>query len=343
MKKLITVFVALLSLQCIPSYAFAEDVLVDFKDAAVAKAGFEGLNQGFYFINPNGGRGDSGSISTNWYTRQNYKGKAFDFSKINASITVSTFFNVSADQPLTPQTSRTYGEVYLVPSASDLGGSINKAFVSFKSNSSSAGVVTDNIFGGSLAASGGTFPGFSHDYLPGTFKSGLWYELKVTFTNLGTMIRYDVTINEYDAGGLNFIQNVVHATETTADSFGLTKDTEVFAGFAFQVSGAKAADDFSIVATGQNACEGMYTQAELDLSVANAVSQAEASKNLIIEVQKQKIVALEESISILQAKVEAKDALLAANEAIISQLKAEIADLLRGHHHKKHKKHKSNK
>jgi len=343
MKKLLTVFVALLLLQCISSYAFAEDVLVDFKDAAVAKAGFDGLNQGFYFINPYGGRGDSGAISTNWFTRQNYKAKSFDFSKVNTSITVSTFFNVSADQPLSPQTSRTYGEVYLVPSASELGGNINKAFVSFKSNSSSAGILTDNLFGGSVAASGGAFPGFSRDYLPSTFKPGFWYELKVTFTNLGSMIRYETIINEYDADGLNFIQNVVHTTETSTDAFGLTKDTEVFAGFAFQVSGAKAADDFSISATGQNACEGMYTQAELDQSVATAVSQAEASKNIIIEEQKQKIAALEASITTLRANVEAKDVLLATKDAIIKQLKEELDDLQRSHHHKKRNKHNSNK
>jgi len=238
---------------------------------------------------------------------------------------------------------RTYGEVYLVPSASELGGNINKAFVSFKSNSSSAGILTDNIFGGSLAAAGGSFPGFSQNYLPGTFKPGFWYELKVIFTNLGSMIRYEILINEYDAAGLNFIQNVVHTTETTTDAFGLTKDTEVFAGFAFQVSGAKAADDFAISATGQNACEGMYTQAALDQFVATAVSQAEASKNIIIEEQKQKIASLEASITILQANIVAKDALLAAKEAIIKQLKDELDSLQRSHRYKKLKKHKSNK
>ncbi len=336
MKKLLTMFMVLLSLQLIASYAYAEDILVDFKDAAVAKAGFEGFNQGFYFINQFGGRGDSGSMSTNWYTRQNFKAKSFNFTKINTSITVSTFFNVLADQPLAPQTSRTYGEVYLVPSTSELEGNINKAFVSFNSNSSSTGGQVDNIFGGSLAAPGGAFPGFGHEYASGTFKSGFWYELKVTFTNLGGgMIRYETLINEYDAAGLNFIQNVVHTTETTTDSFGLTTDTEVFAGFAFEVSGAKAADDFAISATGQYACEGMYSQAELDQSVATAVSQADASKNIIIGEQKQKIVSLEASISKLQADVVSKDALLATKDAIIKQLKDELEKHKRSHHRNK--------
>jgi hypothetical protein len=335
-------FIALLSLHCISSYAFADEVFVDFEDSAIAKANFVGLNQGFYFIDPYGGRGDSGAISTNWYTRQNYIGKSFDFSKVNTSITVSTFFKLSISDPVSYQYGRTYGEVYLVPSSSEFRG-VNQAFVSFGSSYPSGGHLSDNIFGGSLAAPGGSFPGFSHDYLPGTFKPGFWYELKVTFTNLGAMIRYEIMINEYDAGGLNFIQNVVHSTETTVDSFGLTNDTEVFAGFEFELSGAKVADDFSISATGQKACEGMYTQSELDQSVANAVSQAEASKDLIIEEKKQKIVALEESISILQAEVGARDALLAAKEAIINQLKDELDDLQRSHPHNKGNKHKSNK
>jgi hypothetical protein len=219
---------------------------VNFEDSAIANAYFEGLNQGFYFINPSGGRGNSGAMSTNWYTSQNYKGKSFDFSKVNTSITVSSFFNLSFNDPLSYQMGRTYGEVYLVPSSSELGNNINKAFVKFGSIYPSGGHLKDNIFGGSLAAPGGTFPGFSQDYLPGTFKSGFWYELKVTFTNLGAMIRYDIMINEYDAGGLNFIKNIVHSTETTVDSVGLTNDTTVFAGFAFEVSGTKAADDFSI-------------------------------------------------------------------------------------------------
>jgi len=343
MNTLRKVFVTLLSLLCLSSYASAADVFVDFKDAAVATAGFSGLNQGFYFINPYGGRGDSGAITTNWYTRQNYKGKSFDFSKVNTSITVSTFFNVSANEPLSPQYGRTYGEVYLVPASSELGGNINKAFVTFGTNNSSAGILSDNIFGGSLSAVGGSFPGFSHNYPAGTFKPGFWYELKVTFTNLGATIRYEILINEYDAGGLTFIQNVVHTTETTADAFGLTKDTEVFAGFAFQASGAKAADDFSISATGQNACEGMYTQSELDQAVATAVSQTEASENLIIEAQRLKIAALEGSITALQADIEARNALLATKDAIIKQLQDELDDLLRSHPHKKHSKHKSNK
>lgn len=233
-------------------------ISVNFEYSAIANANFEGLNQGFYFINPYGGRGNSGAISTNWYTRQNYKGRSFDFSKVNTSITVSSFFNLSINDSLSYQTSRTYGEVYLVPSSSELGGNINKAFVSFGSSYPSGENLKDYIFGGSLAAPGGAYPGFSQDYLPGTFKPGFWYELKVTFTNLGAMIRYEIMINEYDAGGLNFIQNVVHSTETTVDSFGLTNNTAVFAGFAFELPGAKAVDDFSISTT--------FTQSSVQLA-----------------------------------------------------------------------------
>jgi hypothetical protein len=41
----------------------------------------------------------------------------------------------------------------------------------------------------------------------------------------------------------------VQTTETTIDSFGLTNDTEVFAGFSFQFWGAEFSDDFFISAT----------------------------------------------------------------------------------------------
>jgi len=112
----------------------------------------------------------------------------------------------------------------------------------------------------------------------------------------------------------------------------LTNDTEVFAGFAFQVTGAKAADDFTISATGQYACEGMYSQAELDQLITNAVSQTEASKNAIIEEQNEEIAFLKSSILILEADIVTKDALLAANDAIIKQLKDELEKHKRSHH-----------
>lgn len=249
MKTFITVFVALLSLHCISIHAFADEVFVDFEDAALAEANFVGLNPGFFFIYPYGGRGNSGSISTTWLTRQNYIGKSFDFSKVNTSITVSTFFHLLVNDPPSYPIGQAYGEVYLVPSSSELEGNINKAFVNFSTYYASGEDLSDNIFGGSLAAPGGSFPGFSQDYPPGTFKPGYWYELKVTFTNLEAMIRYEITINEYDDEGLNFVQNVVQTTETTVDSFGLTNDTEVFAGFSFDFLGVEFVDDFSISTT----------------------------------------------------------------------------------------------
>ena len=246
MKTFIKVFVALLSLHCMSIYAFADEVFVDFEDAALVKANLVGLNPGFFFIYPYGGRGNSGSISTNWVARQNYIGKSFDFSKVNTSITVSTFFHLSANDPPSYQMGQIYGEVYLVPSSFELEGNINKAFVNFNISHASGEDLSDKIFGGSLAAPGGSFPGFDRNYPPGTFKPGLWYELKVTFTNIEAMIRYEIVINEYDDKGLNFVQNVVQTTETTVDSFGLTHDREVFAGFSFDFLGVEFADDFSI-------------------------------------------------------------------------------------------------
>ncbi len=326
MKTIVMMLIALLSLQFTASPALAENILVDFEDAALAQANFAGLNQGFYVVTPYDGRRNSGSISTNWYTRQNYKGKAFDFSKVNTAITVSSFFHLSVNNPPGYQTGRTYGEVYLVPSASDLGGNISKAFVRFGIRYPSGGVLSDNIFGGSLGASG-SFPGFNRDYPVGTFKPGAWYELKVTFTNLGTTIRYDIMIDEYDAEGRNFVKNVVNASETTADSFGLTKDTEIYPGFAFEAAGAKVADDFAISIPDQKTCEGMFTQAELDQAVANAVSQTAAAKNLVIEEQSRKIAALEATISGLQADLASRTALLARQEATIREQTEKIAAL----------------
>lgn len=337
MKRLLTMSVVLLLLQLGSINAFSADIVANFNNAAVASVSFNGIHEGFFFINSDGGRDNSGSVSTNWFTRQNFKAKSFDFSKISTSITVSAFFKVLADQPLAPQMGRSYGEVYLVPSVSELEGGINKVFVEFRTNSSETGALTDNIFGGSLAAPGGAFPGFSRDYPQGTFKSGLWYELRVTYTNLGSKIRYDILINEYDANGLAFIQNVVNTSETTADSFGLAKDSEVFAGFAFEVSSAKAVDDFSVSATGQNVSEAIYTQAEFDQLIAAAVSNVEASKNIIIEEQKQRIVALESTITGLQAELVAKAATLSAKESIIIALQGELAELRR-HHYRKHSK-----
>lgn len=218
-------------------------VFIDF-EASTAKANFEETSQGNSSVTTYGGRGNSGGISTDWYTRLNYKGRSFDFSQINRSITVSSFYKIANYAPIGYQMGLTFGEVYLVPASSELDY-VNKAFVNFGSINQ-AGSLKDQIFGGSLAAPG-SFPGFSHDYPPGMFKPGFWYELKVTFTNLGQNIGYHIIVNEYDAGGFNFIQNIVDLNMTTIDSFGLTNDTTVFAGFAF--SNVKVVDDFSISVT----------------------------------------------------------------------------------------------
>jgi hypothetical protein len=138
--------------------------------------------------------------------------------------------------------------VSLVPSSSELSG-YDKAFVLFGTDFRSTEDWSNHIFGGSLPAPGGSFPGFWGDYPSDTFKTGYWYELTVTFTNLGSMIRYEIMIDEYDDEGLNFIQNVVQTTETTVDSFGLTNDTEVFAGFYFGYWTVDFVDDFSISTT----------------------------------------------------------------------------------------------
>lgn len=343
MNVVMKVVVLLLLLNGLATYAVAGDVLVDFEDAALAETNFTGLNQGFFFVDPYGGRGDSGAMTTSWYTRQNYVAQAFDFSQPNAAITVATFFKLALSDPPAYQMGRSYGEVYLVPSASELGGNINKAFVRFGINYPSGGSLTDNIFGGSLAAPGGSFPGFSQDFPPGTFVPGAWYELKATFTNLGGLIGYEITIDEYDADGLLLVKNVVHLNETTADAFGLTSDSEVFAGFAFEASGAEAVDDFSISLPGQTSCEGMVSQEQVDQAVADAVAQAEAAKDLVIQDRDRQIANLQGALAALQVEVKARDSLLAEKEALITRLSQELQELQSRPPYSKRKPHHSGK
>lgn len=243
MKTIVTTLVTVLLLQCIADYSFATDILVDFEDANVVQADFEGLKPGV--IKPNEGRAGSSAIGHGRYV---YKSNGFDFSKPNTSITVSTFFHLANDfDPPKRQMNFEYGEVSLVKSPFEKDWDKKHAFVSFGIRHDSNDQLNDYIFGGSQAA-GGSFPGFERKYPAGTFKPGAWYQMKVIFSNLGTKIRYEIVIKEMDAEGVNPVETVVESTETNVDAAGLTKDQAVYAGFYFN-SPTKVADDFSISQT----------------------------------------------------------------------------------------------
>ncbi|WP_146589850.1 hypothetical protein [Posidoniimonas polymericola] len=199
------------------------------------------------------GVGGTASLEIYGTVDATYNAKSFALSNVGDTIGVSTFFRTGVLETLGSGFFTTYGEVFLTDEPDGVVYSNDAAFVEFGRDSTA-----DFLRAGPLQAGGGSYPGFSEDFSVGTLQDNRWYKLGLELEHLGSGdIGWEVSLEDFGAGGDASLGVVMSASRTIRDNLGLKFDPALYAGFTARggQDHVTAVDNFAVEVPGGSSNE----------------------------------------------------------------------------------------